>query len=92
MAYEEVEKLFQIDARGIWNRKVTAMWNAPFYVDRPVKNEFYQTLLGIHAVLEGRDLLNVVGKIFGEVEPGLLFLTKVDLVLCICFCFQIDIL
>lgn len=71
MTYEEVEKLFQTDPRGIWNRKLTAMWNAPFFVDRPVKNEFYRTHLGIHAVLEGRDLLNIVGKIFGDVEPGL---------------------
>lgn len=70
---EDVEKIFQVDSRGIWNRKILNKWNIPFAVEGPPNLEqlkYYKTELNIQSSLIEATILNVVAKIYGQTEPG----------------------
>lgn len=72
ISYEDVEKLFRVDPKGISNRKIIHKWDYPISakVDLNVCERCKADLEVKNAPVE-QEMCNVIGRIHGLLEPGL---------------------
>lgn len=72
VSYEDVEKMFKADPKGILARKVIHKWSDPIAVAPSTSSgyEKYKAELTIKSSPKEHEMLSVIGKISGQVEPG----------------------
>lgn len=72
ISYDDVEKLFKTDPKGISNRKVIHKWEYPISAnaDQLMVCEKCKSDLEIRTSPIEQEMFNVIGKIHGQVEPG----------------------
>lgn len=71
ISYEDVQKIFQLDPRGITD-KILNVWGFPIFVRPPETTDyrFHRSELEVSSLPKYHEIVNVFGKIYGAVEPG----------------------
>lgn len=71
ISYEDVEKLFRTDPKGISNRKIIHKWKYPILAKANLSTcEKCKADLEIKSSPIEKEMFNVIGKIHGQLEPG----------------------
>lgn len=71
ISYEDVEKLFRADPKGISNRKIMHKWEYPISAKADLSAcEKCKTDLEVRSLPAEQEMCNVIGKINGQLEPG----------------------
>lgn len=71
ISYEDVEKLFKTDPKGISNRKIIHKWNYPISAQVNMSAcPKCKAELELRCSPKEQEMFNVIGKIHGQLEPG----------------------